>query len=662
VERIEPRLLFAAGDLDASFGAGGIATAPEVNAGGASSAVVDVQATSNRVYLGNARFTGPGDGTLLLSAFTPSGRLDNAWAGDGTVDTGIPTLGVGDLAVQSDGKVVALTGGGGAAAPSTLARFNTNGTFDTTFGGGDGRVSVPQSRHMSLAPGGKIVVAGSSAGNFAVYRFNANGTPDTTFGGDGQVVVSSGIPDHFLHGPADMTVLPDGDVVVVGFVDSPSDDPGWDGFVARLNPDGSLDTAFDGDGRLIRDSGNTDDEITAVTAAAGGKFFIAPSEGEFRARPVLLNPDGTEDTSFQAPDFRSEEARIRDMHVTSDGKLIATGDHDLSRDDGPSTFMHRYNADGGIDGTFGGFRFHRPIGAQSDLAPDGKLVVGGGSFESARVARHVTTGGTTTTLIQAEHGRIEGARVRSNHAGFTGSGFVDFVNNTGDSAAWTVAAQSTGTHTLTFRYANGSTSPRVMRLTVDWPSGGFIQRDVSFNPTGSWTNWRTMTVQVPMRGLGDEVGLNEVRLSTTGNNGPNVDSLTVRRPTPRRPATGPVQAEDGTLGGAAFVSTFNSGYTGRGYVDFVRNTGDSLEWVLNADAVRQGRMFIWYANGSGSPRSLRVRVNGQVVNPAVSFAPTASWSNWNVVEVAVPLLLGDNTIRLESNGSSSPNVDRIEMA
>jgi endoglucanase len=123
-----------------------------------------------------------------------------------------------------------------------------------------------------------------------------------------------------------------------------------------------------------------------------------------------------------------------------------------------------------------------------------------------------------------------------------------------------------------------------------------------------------------------------------------------------------IQAEDGRLSGATFVSTHNGGYTGRGYVDFVRTTGDAAEWVLNADRAVPGRMRLFYANGSTSARSLRLTVNGQVVSNNVAFSPTGSWSTWHMIEVIVPLQAGDNTLRLDTNGSSGPNIDRIEMA
>jgi glucuronoarabinoxylan endo-1,4-beta-xylanase len=124
---------------------------------------------------------------------------------------------------------------------------------------------------------------------------------------------------------------------------------------------------------------------------------------------------------------------------------------------------------------------------------------------------------------------------------------------------------------------------------------------------------------------------------------------------------GVVQAEDGRLEGAAFVSTFNGGYEGRGYVDFVRPTGDAAEWVLNSDRARTAQLEIRYANGGASTRSLRLTVNGQVVDGNLSFAPTRSWSNWAGVRVSIPLRMGDNIVRFETNGSDAPNIDQINI-
>jgi hypothetical protein len=67
----------------------------------------------------------------------------------------------------------------------------------------------------------------------------------------------------------------------------------------------------------------------------------------------------------------------------------------------------------------------------------------------------------------------------------------------------------------------------------------------------------------------------------------------------------------------------NGGYTGRGYVDFVRTTGDFAESAFDSDFTSPAWMRIVYANGAAANRSLRVTVNGQVVetNPSLSPRP-----------------------------------------
>ena len=663
IEPVERRLLFAAGDLDPSFGVGGVAVPLEADTPGSFTAI-DVQVTSDRIYVATSG--------LRIIALDPAGRLDPTWAGDGTLETGL--FSEGDLIVQPDGKVLALAQSRDTPG-AFVARYNVNGTPDATFGGGDGRTGeVPFfAAGMALAPGGKIVVGGSLlGGRVAVTRFHPDGSVDASLGGDGTVELYYRGTDDFGMFATDVAVHPDdGRIVLVGSMTVPPDEGegfGVDGLVVRLNPDGSPDTTFDGDGRLRRDGGHVDDEITAVTALPAGKLYVAPSTGEQYAFPVRLNADGSDDPTFVPVRFDYAEPRIRDIHVLPDGKVLVTGDSDTPSDDNPSTFMHRYNPDGSIDPTFGGYRFLRPIGAQSDIDPQGRIVAAAPDSQNdftdgtkVLVARYLTTGGTATTVIQAEHGELAGAQVRRDHAGYTGDGYVDFIGNTGDSATWTVQVNTAGTHAITFRYANGSSDRRVMRLTVTGVR--FSPRHVWFNPTGSWNTWRTMTVHVPMATPSRPLftGFARVKLQAIGRNGPNIDSLTVRRPTPHPPVSREIQAEDGALGGDAFVSTLNGGYTGRGYVDFDRPTGDSLEWVLNSPTARTFRTIIRYANGAAATRSLRLTVNGQVVNDNLTFAPTGSWSNWWGKELTIPLRFGDNTVRLETNGSNGPNIDYIEI-
>src|SRR5262249_29179472 len=132
----------------------------------------------------------------------PPGSLDTTFGGTGKVTTDF--AGGSDyaaaLVLQPDGKLVAA--GQAQANPQNtdsnfgLARYNTNGSLDTTFGG-TGKITTDfssqydQGAALVLQPDGKIAVAGSAeVGNnsaLAVARYNADGSLDTTFGGTGKV-------------------------------------------------------------------------------------------------------------------------------------------------------------------------------------------------------------------------------------------------------------------------------------------------------------------------------------------------------------------------------------------------------------------------------------------------------------------------------------------
>src|SRR2546423_1360954 len=131
------------------------------------------------------------------------------------------------------------------AAPGDLdPTFSGDGkqTTDFGFGSGSAEATVRQ-------PDGKIVAAGSTPGGdyrFALARYNPNGSLDTSFSGDGKQTTDFGSFDE-ANGVALQT---DGKIVVVGLTG------GGDFALARYNPNGSLDTSFSGDGRQTTDFGN----------------------------------------------------------------------------------------------------------------------------------------------------------------------------------------------------------------------------------------------------------------------------------------------------------------------------------------------------------------------------------------------------------------------
>jgi beta-glucosidase len=129
-----------------------------------------------------------------------------------------------------------------------------------------------------------------------------------------------------------------------------------------------------------------------------------------------------------------------------------------------------------------------------------------------------------TTVYQAENATIFQGVVESNHAGYTGTGFVNYDNIVGSYVEWTVSAAQTGSARLTFRYANGGTTSRPMDITVN---GVLVADELAFPPTGAWSSWQTSSTTATLN-----AGANTIRATaTSASGGPNVDSLEVTDPT-----------------------------------------------------------------------------------------------------------------------------------
>jgi alpha-L-fucosidase 2 len=153
--------------------------------------------------------------------------------------------------------------------------------------------------------------------------------------------------------------------------------------------------------------------------------------------------------------------------------------------------------------------------------------------EPCRVRPGITPGGASTTL-QAENATISGGVVESNHAGFTGTGFVNTDNAIGPFVEFPIDVPA-GPFTLTFRFANGTTVNRPMTLSVD----GGVLSTLNFPGTGAWTTWATASATVNLT-----VGRHLVRVTaTSANGGPNLDSLQV---TAQQAAALVVTLDDGT--------------------------------------------------------------------------------------------------------------------
>ena len=163
-----------------------------------------------------------GEHELALVRYNVNGSLDTTFGIGGAtrlaIGDGIGSS-VNGLAVQPDGKILAVAAG--STIGSRLFRFNADGSPDQSFGG-NGSVSLGlRGNAVTVDAQGRILVAGEVFSNgtgtgedFAVARFNPNGSPDTTFGGTGEVTTdfNQGIDDALA-----IVVQTDGKIIAAGF-------------------------------------------------------------------------------------------------------------------------------------------------------------------------------------------------------------------------------------------------------------------------------------------------------------------------------------------------------------------------------------------------------------------------------------------------------------
>ncbi len=325
------------GTLDATFGNGGkVITAATVRE---SAAGLLILPDGKIMISGSIDLPSSQDTSFALLRYNADGSVDPTFGNAGTVVTNIGSNDdqAYAIALQSDGKIVAAGRRGIQIEPSqqrkgnvALARYNPDGSLDATFGDGGkvindfGQGLESYAIALMIQPDGKIIIAGESRYEFLVARYNSDGTLDTTFGGSG-----------FRHanfssnwdGAADALLQPDGKIVLVGWstLNSP-----YDSFaLVRFNPDGSFDQGFGEGGEvLMPDRG----DLNAVVLQSDGKL-IALGSSSFTNDPTFklfrFEENGSLDSTFGlggmvTTDFGQPTQGVA-LAFQPDGKLLAGG-------------------------------------------------------------------------------------------------------------------------------------------------------------------------------------------------------------------------------------------------------------------------------------------------------------------------------------------------
>ena len=338
------------------------------------------------------------------------GDLDTSFDGDGkrAINFG-GTDAARAVLVQPNGRIV-VAGDGGPASSFCVARLRTNGALDTTFGSAGKRVidfggANESTQGAALQPDGKIVLAGASDLRVAVARLNPNGSLDTTFSGDGKMTFSWGA----LSRASAVLVLPNGKILLGGF----SGPEGGNIQVARLNANGALDTTFGTGGKAPVDFGG-DDFGLAMARQANGRILVAGRSSAAGAVVARLRASGALDPDFDGdgratlPGGGSANAVL----VQPDRRIVVVGNASGSA----TMAVTRLNRNGSLDTTFDGDGTATiDFGSLADLAhdvvlqPDGKIVVGGytQADEEVAVARLNSNGSPDSTFGAAGKATVD---------------------------------------------------------------------------------------------------------------------------------------------------------------------------------------------------------------------------------------------------------------
>ncbi|MCY7420068.1 MAG: hypothetical protein LH650_16605, partial [Chloroflexi bacterium] len=347
-------------------------------------------------------------GTSAAPAQAADGALDTTFDTDGKVTTAIGSADdyANSIAIQADGKIVA---GGHSGAPTTakdfaVARYNADGSLDTTFDT-DGKVTTPIgsgsvddiANSVAIHADGKIVLGGyrylSFNEDFALARYNANGSLDTTFDTDGKVTTAIGAANDRAYSIA---IQPDGKVVAGGFSDSGST-ANNDFALVRYNTDGSLDDTFDADGIVTTGIGSSADVATSVVIQPDGKIVAGGysyNGSNYDFALARYNPNGSLATTFGSSGTATTPIGTgadlaNSVALQTDGKIVIGGYGEINVSNDQVFGLARFNPNGSLDSTFDNDGVTTTVIGISDVASSvavqssGKIVAGGYSYNGS---------------------------------------------------------------------------------------------------------------------------------------------------------------------------------------------------------------------------------------------------------------------------------------
>ena len=377
LERLEPRVLMAAWDMDPSFGVNATGSLTETMGSGTIDQLAYTVAVQgdNKVVVGGRTANAQGQLLATVMRFRPDGALDNTFGGDGktsiVIRQTIPND-RGDMAILRNGRVVLVTSAIGFSVGNpddmitrfTLVLFNSDGTANDTFHTNgivqptfDAPYQHVVARAVSLLPDGRVLVAGHTIGSsdpaIVLARFTVDGVLDESFGDDGLLVIP--FPNKQVE-VQDMVIDRNGRAIIVGSQNG-------EFLAARFTAAGAFDTSFNGDGLAVQSFGPNHDEARAVAIQSDGLIVVGGAAfNEDRSRSsfvgIRLDDDGFLDRTFDGDGIITGSAGrktiINSVAIEPDGQIAFAGEAaSTNRAADVRPIIMHFNPDGSRDNEFG---------------------------------------------------------------------------------------------------------------------------------------------------------------------------------------------------------------------------------------------------------------------------------------------------------------------
>jgi uncharacterized delta-60 repeat protein len=387
--------------LDATFGNNG-SVLTSVQRGDSPIDII-VQRDGKILAAGGTSDTFPGPISMVLIRYNADGSLDNTFGEKGVVLTpfGKAQAYIWKIAIQNDGKIVV---GGNADKSFALARYNTNGTLDTSFNK-EGKVTTTFKDGLEsvisallIQDDGKIIAAGRnytkgflsggrySYASFVTVRYLPNGALDTTFNKTGIIDFSVDTSTNSIW-PRNIFVQNDNKIIVGSQITNLVAKQGYltDALLVRYSNNGALDKTF-GDKGII---GTSKINVSSIKILDNDKFLFS---GTLRTDSLFIHglyryqlKDGLPDLTF-GTNGKVEAFVSGDILLQKDGKILLSGNNYYNQNE---WFMQRFDEDGVVDEAFGlagrisaRYEYRKEYHVKTILQDDNKLLALGASYDN----------------------------------------------------------------------------------------------------------------------------------------------------------------------------------------------------------------------------------------------------------------------------------------